>query len=1128
MAISRQTFHDYLTKKVLIIDGAMGTLIESAGLTASDYAGYEGCPEILNVSRPDLIESIHKNYLKAGANILETNTFGANALVLKEYGLEKRTYELNIEGAKRARKVVDSFKDSTTYHFVAGSIGPGTRLPSLNQVTPAEIYEGYKPQIQGLIDGGVDLLIVETAQDLLHVKTLIRLILEWAEEIPLIVSATIESNGTMLAGSDIPTLVTVLSPFPLSALGLNCATGPKHMKIYLQQLAEISPFPLFAMPNAGLPVHKEGHFVYELTPEKMAEDIKPFVTDIHASIVGGCCGSTPDHIRSICHKVQHINPIPFTEKKREPAVSSLFQRQIIRVKPAPLIISERANATGSRAFKNALLREDWDTMVLFVNQQEDEGAHVVDVSLSVVGRDEAKDMECFIRRLNAECRLPLQLDSTSDEVLEKALQHTGGRSIVNSANLENGEEAFCKKVHLCKTYGAMLICLTIDEQGMAKTTERKVTIAERMISLAEKGGLHPDDLFVDPLTFTLASGEEADRNAAVETLQAIKILKKKFPAVHLLLGVSNVSFGLKPSLRHVLNSVMLYEAVQAGIHAAIIHPEKIVPLSTLPQSIVSLCQDLIYNKTQKGDPLLKLIQETEPLLYPEILDKEEQKTPEDILKWKLLHGDSSKLESLLTSLREKMSPLDIVNKILLPAMKEIGDLFGSGKMQLPFVLKSAAVMKKAVDILKPYMEKSKVVQRGTVILATVKGDVHDIGKNLVDIILSNNGYLVHNLGIKQTPEAICEAVQTLKPDAVGLSGLLVRSTQEMKNTLIALRENNISIPVILGGAALTESFVHTELKPAYSGNVFYAEDAFQGLAILNALSENSLRDETISSNKIKKKDFSPKKPLQKSSIKPYHYPSPPFEDVHIRENVTIETLKQFINLKTLFTFQWQLRKGKMTDEEYQTFLQQEGNMRFETMIQNPEIRTSFEPKVAYGYFFVHKTSENDVAVKMSKSHKRIILTFPRQQKEEGLSVADYFLPDEEGLLPIQCVTMGAAAIRYSQMLYHSGDYAEYFFYHGLLMQLTEALAEENHAFIRYELGLDTTKESTFKKPGQYQGIRISPGYPMAPPLEYQKDILQLLNASKIGVSLTSGYQLVPECSTTALILLHPDAKYFKI
>lgn len=1128
MTISRKAFEEYLSRGVCIIDGAMGTLIDDAGLKPEDYAGHEGCPEILNVSRPDLIESIHRQYLDAGANILETNTFGANALVLKEHGLEDRVYELNCAGAQCARKIVDDLKVKEDLHLVAGSVGPGSRMPSLNHVSPDTIYTAYKPQIQGLTEGGADLLIIETAQDLLHVKTLVRLILDIAPDIPLIVSVTIESNGTMLAGSDIPAVVTALSPYPLSAMGLNCATGPEGMRSHLRLLSELSPFPVFAMPNAGLPVHTKGRFVYELEPETMASEIKTFIQDMGVSIVGGCCGSTPAHIRCIAEKAAAVQPKYSRKVSGESAISSLYQSQAVRVKPAPLLIGERANANGSRAFRKALFEEDWDTMMSIVNRQEQEGAHVVDVSLSVVGRNEKADMDYFFRRLNTECRLPLQIDSTDPVVIETALKRCAGRCIINSANLENGEEAFLAMVRLSKQYGAMLICLTIDEEGMAKTAGRKCAIAGRMIALAERAGLSRRDLFIDPLTFTLASGEDTDRNAAMETLRAITKIRESFPEVHLLLGVSNVSFGLKPRIRHMLNSVMMYEAVQAGMHAAIIHPGKIMPLPDIPDPLQNLCRQLIYNDSSEGDPLIHLIQAGGAEIPPEDVSNQQDILPEEILKKKLLHGDSAGLEKVLLTLKNKMSPLNIINDILLPGMKEIGELFGSGKMQLPFVLKSASVMKKAVDILKPFMDKNETMIQGTVVLATVRGDVHDIGKNLVDVVLSNNGFIVHNIGIRQTPEAVLNAVQTIQPDALGLSGLLVRSALEMKNTLLVLKENHITIPVLLGGAALTESFVCDELAPVYEGKVFYAADAFQGLSILNALDEK-MEEKNIPKNKVKReKSLSDKGKFRQTEIPAYEYPGPPAEDVQIRQDIELDTLVNYLNRKTLFTFQWQLRKGKMSLEEYKTFLKEEGEERLEEMLHRDEIRKSFHPRAVYAYCLVQRQSETVLSVHLPGSSERSYLSFPRQDKGECLSVIDYFLPDKDGLLPIQCVTMGHEALRISRRLYASHDYAEYFFYHGLLMQLTEALAEENHACIRHELGLDKNKAETYQKPGTFQGIRISPGYPMAPGLESQKTILKLLKASNIGVSLTSGYQLVPECSTTALILIHPEAKYFKI
>jgi len=1133
MIKNNNALDELLLSQVLFVDGAMGTLIDAAELNRDDYDGHDGCPEILNSTRPDLIESIHLQYLKSGANIIETNTFGANGIVLKEYDLDTKTYELNVAGAKIARCAVNSTADHKTSRFVAGSVGPGSRLPSLGHISSDEIYTAYEPQIRGLMDGGVDLLIVETAQDLLHVKTLIRLIEDVSEklhrDIPLIVSVTIESNGTMLAGSDIPAVVTALAPYPLTALGLNCATGPEGMRSHLRLLSQLSPFSVFAMPNAGLPIHRKGQFFYELSPQSMAEQTEIFVRELGANIVGGCCGSTPDHIRKIVECVGNHKPSRREVINREAAVSSLFQSQPVRVNPAPFIIGERGNATGSKAFKNALLDEDFESMVAIVNQQEREGAHAADISVSAVGRNEKDDMIRFIRHLNTECRLPLLIDTTDADVMEAALKLYAGRSIINSVNLEKGEDHFLRIAGLCSKYGAMLICLTIDEKGMAVTAECKTAVTERMISLAQKAGLRESDLFIDTLTFTLGSGDESGRNSALETLNAIRYLHKHYPEVNLLLGVSNVSFGLHPKVRYFLNSVMLYEAVKAGLHAAIIHAGKIHPLSHIPDTIQKLCRDLIYNVRTDTDPLLMLIRETESAVELED-DKKQLKTPEEKLLSSLLHGEGAALEYILNELRRKKNPLSIINDILLPGMKEIGDLFGSGKMQLPFVLKSASVMKKAVDILQPYMNKSETTVRGTVVLATVRGDVHDIGKNLVDVVLSNNGYIVHNIGIKQTPEAILNAVKTILPNALGLSGLLVRSTVEMKNTLIVLRENGISIPVLLGGAALTESFVHEILQPIYDGPLYYAEDAFIGLNILGDIMKDKPEQKKPFKD-FKNIQYATKpddQPSHEYAVKPYVYPEPPFYGKSIREGIEPGHLKQFVNLKTLFTFQWQLRKGKMNTEEFKDLLKREGEERLESMMSDPGIMASLKPRTVYGYYIARRLDMNTLEISNPEEKKSIKLNFPRQSYGSCLSVADYFLPNHENLLPIQLVTMGEQAIEYSRNLYKSDDYAGYFFYHGLIMQLTEALAEENHAHILYELGLDKKRAHKKRKPEQYQGIRISPGYPMAPGLDVQKDLLDILHARHIGVNVSSGFQLVPECSTTALILLHSEAIYFKL
>lgn len=829
--------------RVLVFDGAMGTSFQKLDLSSDDFGGKDGCNEYLNLKRPGLVREIHAEYFKAGCQAVLTNTFGASSVVLAEYDLADQDYEINLAAAKLAKEIARDFSAPDFTRYVGGSIGPGTKLPSLGHISFTELTKIYERQVAGLVDGGVDLLLVETCQDLLQMKAALVAIFEIFKEkklrVPVMAQVTMETTGKMLVGSDIQTVILTLAPFEIDVLGLNCATGPKAMTGHIRALSRHWDRLISVQPNAGIPHTENGKTVYDLTPEELALDLKYFVTDFGVNIIGGCCGTTPEHLKKVAESVRGLVP-----QKRNPQVlsgaSSLYSISPYEVTPKPLIIGERNNANGSKVFRNFLLEKDWDGMVSIAKQQEQEQAHVLDICTAYVGEDEIASQSTLIQRLNTEITLPLMIDSTQPEVIEAALQRISGKAIVNSVNLENGPDRLREIMTMCKKYGAAVVALTIDEEGMAKTSRRKIEIARRIFKIiTEEFNFPPEDILFDTLTFTLGSGDPELRTAAVETMDAIRAIKQEFPKAHTVLGLSNISFGLKPGIRHRLNSVFLSHAIEAGLDAAILHPGKIMPLYKIKEEERRLLDDLIFNrKTETHDPLLEVLNFYKDKNLKEENDKEKQNLPVDErLKSRIIDGNRIGLEKDLDECLNDLDALEIVNQILLDGMKTVGELFGSGRMQLPFVLQSAETMKAAVAYLQPHLEKTQGTSKGKIVLATVKGDVHDIGKNLVDIILTNNGFEVNNIGIKQNIEAIVEAYQKINADAIGMSGLLVKSTLVMQENLLSLNRLGIHIPVILGGAALTRSFVEDDLQKQYEGKVFYAKDAFEGLSILSEISK---------------------------------------------------------------------------------------------------------------------------------------------------------------------------------------------------------------------------------------------------------------------------------------------------
>lgn len=1145
----RPDFNEICKKRIIVFDGAMGTNIQNYNLTDDDFGGKDGCNEILNISRPDIIRQIHASFFKAGSDIVETNTFGANAIVLKEYGISDKDYELNKHAAQLAKSVANDFSTKDKPRWVAGSIGPGTKLPSLLQITFSEIKTAYRRQVQGLLDGGVDMLITETSQDLLQIKAALVAIFEIFKErkikIPVITQVTMEDTDVMLLGSDMLTVITALSPFPVDVLGINCATGPKPMRKHIRTLAKYSKKLISVQPNAGLPENINGKLTYKLQPEEFASDVKYFAEELGANIVGGCCGTTPEYLKLVADNVKNIIP-KIRNPKLEPAAASLYNAVPYDTTPKPLIIGERANANGSKKFREYLLSNDMNGMLSVIKKQEQEQAHIIDVCVAYTGLDEQKLMNAFIQRLNTDCQIPLMIDSTEISVIENALQRIGGKAIINSVNLEDKGKHLGKILQLCKKYGAAVVALTIDEDGMAKTADKKVEIAHRIYDIAvNEYNILPEDIFFDTLTFTLGSGAKEYRNAAVESMNAIKRIKSELPDVKTILGVSNVSFGLKPAIRHRLNSVFLANAIKYGLDAAILHPGKIISLHKLKQKEKNILENLIYNTKENGkNPITEILNYYETHeIKKDTTEELEKLSVEQRLKKRIIDSNNIGLEEDLKECLKNTSALDIINKILLDGMKTVGKLFGSGEMQLPFVLQSAETMKTAVSLLKPFMEKKTQAQaRASAIIATVKGDVHDIGKNLVDIILTNNGFKIFNLGTKQPVESILKAYKDSKVDIIGMSGLLVRSTIIMKEYLEVMNEKNILPPVILGGAALTRKYVEKTLADIYNGDVYYAKDAFEALSILTKISDNKknkLSKKISKKSVIYDKSVSVIKPNIKQEpkqnpVKNVIPPTSTFWGTKVVKDIPLSNILPFLNKDTLYKLHWGIKKGKKSKDEYTKIIDTEFEPILKKLIQKAKKQNLIQAKLIYGYFPCN-SYKNSLLIYKNPNDKDYIVKFdfPRQDKENGWCIIDYFNPVNSGIRDIagfQIVTIGDKASEESQRLFKSDKYKEYLLWNGFASQMAEALAEYWHKQMRIELKINNNDSNDTKKifSCHYQGCRFSPGYAACPNLEDQKKIFQLLKPEQIGIKLTEEFQLIPEQSTSSIIVHHPDAKYFSV
>ncbi|MFD5468546.1 methionine synthase [Kitasatospora sp. NPDC127059] len=1145
-----------LATRVVVADGAMGTMLQAQDPTLEDFQNLEGCNEVLNSTRPDIVRSVHEAYFAVGVDCVETNTFGANFSALGEYDIPERIFELSEAGARIAREVADAHAADGRTRWVLGSIGPGTKLPTLGHAPYETLRDGFQQNAAGLIAGGADALLVETSQDLLQTKAAIlgskRALAEAGLDLPVLVQVTVETTGTMLLGSEIGAALTALEPLGVDYIGLNCATGPAEMSEHLRYLAKNARIGLSCMPNAGLPVLGKDGAHYPLSPAELAEAHDVFTREYGLSLVGGCCGTTPEHLRQVVERVQG-RPIARREPQPEPSASSLYQAVPFRQDTSYLAIGERTNANGSKKFRESMLAGDWQACVEIARDQIRDGSHLLDLCVDYVGRDGVADMKEIAGRLATASTLPIVLDSTEPPVLRAGLEALGGRAVLNSVNYEDGnapDSRFGQIASLAREHGAGLIALTIDEQGQARTAELKVEIAERLIAeLTTDYGIDEGSILVDCLTFTLATGQEESRRDGIETIEAIRELKRRHPKVQTTLGLSNISFGLNPAARVVLNSVFLHECVEAGLDSAIVHASKILPISRIPEDQREAALDLVYDRRRDGyDPLQRLLELFEGVSTASVKASKAEELAalplEERLQRRIIDGERNGLEADLDEALTARPALEIINETLLAGMKVVGELFGSGQMQLPFVLQSAEVMKTAVAHLEPHMEKSDSEGKGTIVLATVKGDVHDIGKNLVDIILSNNGYNVVNLGIKQPVSAILDAAQEHKADVIGMSGLLVKSTVIMKENLEELNQRKLaaSFPVILGGAALTRAYVEQDLHEIYEGEVRYARDAFEGLRLMDALIavKRGVPGATLPELKQRRHarvEVAEPEPevnlgqIRSDVVLDNALPTPPFWGDRIVKGIPFADYASWLDEDALFKGQWGLKAARNGDgPSYEELVETEGRPRLRAWLDRLQTEGWLEAAVVYGYYPANSKGD-DLIVFHEDGTERTRFTFPRQRRGRRLCLADFFRPEESGerdVVGLQVVTMGNRISEAANELFAGNSYRDYLELHGLSVQLAEALAEFWHARVRYELGFSGEDPQDVKDMFalKYRGARFSLGYGACPELEDRAKIADLLRPERIGVVLSEEFQLHPEQSTDAIVIHHPEAKYF--
>ena len=1216
-----------LTERVLVADGAMGTMLQDADPSLDDFEGHEGCNEILNITRPDVVRSVHDAYLEVGVDMIETNTFGANLGNLGEYGIPERTYELAEAGARIAAEAAAAYSTDEQPRFVLGSIGPGTKLPSLGHAPYATLRDYYEECARGLIDGGSDALLVETCQDLLQAKAAIvgckRANEALGTDVPIIAQVTIETTGTMLMGSEIGAALTSLAALGIDVIGLNCATGPAEMSEHLRYLSQYSRIPISVLPNAGLPQLGKNGAHYPLTAAELAEAHSRFVADFGVSIVGGCCGTTPAHLAEV---VKAVGGAPVTARTPvdEPSVSSLYTPVPLLQETSYLSMGERTNANGSKAFREAMIAENWEACVEIAKAQTRDGAHVLDVCVDYVGRDGAADMHEIASRFATASTLPLVLDSTEPAVVQAGLECLGGRAVINSVNFEDGDgpkSRYSRMLTLAKEHGAAVVALTIDEQGQARTADDKVRIASRLIDAmtGPEWGLRVEDIVVDCLTFPIATGQEETRRDAIETLEAIKQITAKYPGILSTLGVSNVSFGLKAAARQVLNSVFLAEAVKAGLTSAIVNSAKILPTSRIPEEQLKVALDLVYDRREYDadgnvtyDPLSRMLELFEGVdsasLKASRADELAALPLAERLQRRIIDGERQGLEpDLDEAIAEGRRALDVINDDLLEGMKVVGELFGSGRMQLPFVLQSAETMKAAVAHLEPTIEKQEAeaaAERGEevvagaragkakVLLATVKGDVHDIGKNLVDIILSNNGFDVVNIGIKQPVNDIIHAAVENDVDAIGMSGLLVKSTVVMKDNLVEFNERDLGerFPVLLGGAALTRAYVEQDLAEVYDGEVRYAKDAFEGLRLMEAIAKAKADGTPVGEALPARRERRVRANVATANVEGAEtddtarsdvatdndIPAPPFWGTRVVKGIPLADYAAYLDERATFLGQWGLKPTRNAAEnpadeatsiparDYEELVETEGRPRLRGWLDRIRAEEIMNPAVVYGYFPCY-SENNDLVVlwhedgehvervvteegmsvvpddgprvSHRKGQERVRFSFPRQRRDRRLCLADFFRTKEAyeadgrpDVVSMQLVTMGEHASEVTAKLYAENAYRDYMELHGLSVQLTEALAEFWHARVRQELGFADAPDLGLDKvlDVRFRGCRYSFGYPACPEIEDRAGLVELLEPERIGVVLSEGFQLHPEQSTDAMVVHHPEAKYFKV
>ncbi|MBB2202529.1 methionine synthase [Gluconacetobacter tumulisoli] len=1166
---SRPHLLDALRDQVLLCDGGMGSRVQVLDLDVErDYWGQENCTEILNLSRPELVREIHRGYFEAGADMVETNSFGGSPITLGEFGLTDRAREINRTAAHLAREAAESFSDGR-HRYVVGSVGPGTKLPSLGNIDYDTLEAGLAEQCRGLIEGGVDALLIETCQDTLQIKAAVNgakiARAEQGADTPIFVQVTVETTGTLLVGPDIAAAATAIHALDVPLMGLNCATGPQEMAEHVRWLAENWPGLVSIQPNAGLPELVDGQTHYPLSPADMATWVDRFVAEDGLNLVGGCCGTSTPHIAALDAMLRRRaegtgrhRPAPVARRPVWiPSVSSLYTQVPLRQENSYFSIGERCNANGSKKWRTLQEEGDWDGCVAVGREQVGEGSNALDVCTAFVGRDEMREMNEVVTRFTASVNAPLVIDSTETPVIEAALKLYGGKAIINSINFEDGEGHATDRMLLARKFGAAVVALTIDEVGMAKTAEDKLRIATRLVEFAcDRHGLPQSDLMIDPLTFTIGTGVEDDRKLGVWTLEGIRLIRERFPDIQIVLGLSNISFGLNPAARAVLNSVFLDHAVRAGMTAAIVHVSKIRPLHLIPEEEVRVAEDLIFDRRSEGyDPLQRLLALFADRKAADAVKKTRAETVEGRLKDRIVDGDRKGLEAELDEAMRTIPPLDIINTILLDGMKVVGELFGAGKMQLPFVLQSAETMKAAVAHLEPHMERVDGQARGTIVLATVKGDVHDIGKNLVDIILTNNGYRVVNLGIKVPVADMIAATREHKADAVGMSGLLVKSTVVMRENLEEMARQGLDVPVLLGGAALTRNYVEEDCTAAYGtdGRVAYARDAFDGLSLMDQVTRGEFDEylAAIRARRAGKATRAKPRDMEQAETRGFGpvdvaaaharrrrlthdepVAQPPFWGARVLE-ATPDAVLPFLNERSLYQFQWGFRKQGRSLDEFMGWARQELRPVLRRMLALTAAEDILRPQAAYGYWKAAGQGNDLILFAEDGTTEVARFTLPRQPRDDGECIADFVRDVDDAqrdVIGLQVVTVGQKASDIARDWFEGNRYKDYLYLHGLSVEMAEAMAEYTHKRIRAELGFAAEDDRDMAKMLQqgYRGSRYSFGYPACPRLEDQEPILRLLDAERVGVSLTEGYQLHPEQSTSALVVLNPRAKYFSV